>query len=181
MLQHQVQTQILRSRQVEIDTRALVATVQTAQVEIIDAAKVAGEIESLALDLPQPARQSLQVQPILAQVIARRHVLGHFNRRVTGKVVRLPVQQKEAVATPKHQIHEAGEKALLAADSRRYVLLVQLGKMKLQLVDAVCARDRTERITHGLQRRVQSVPQKLGDLPTAGMHQLVASQPRSEF
>src|SRR5262249_27148347 len=83
----------------------------TAQEEVKNAAKVAREFETATA--AEPARQRLQVQPILADVIAVVHRLANVVASIGLQQVGLPVHQVNSAMLAEDQIHEAGEKALL--------------------------------------------------------------------
>src|SRR5712692_1946511 len=72
--QHTVKPQVIRGWSTEENAATLIPAVHAAQVEIVNAAEVAPEIEGVAPDSPQPAGQCLQVEAVLPGVITRLHV-----------------------------------------------------------------------------------------------------------
>src|SRR6266404_7753514 len=95
----------------EENAGSLVLAIHAAEVEIIDAAEVAREIEGAAVCPFQPARQRLQVELVLRMVSAFAHASSDILRRVSGQGVSLPVHQVILFVLAEHQVDEAGVKA----------------------------------------------------------------------
>src|SRR5205814_1967722 len=75
--------QILGGGLMEIHAGAFILAVQAAQIEVVDAAEIAVEVEGVALDFSQPTCQGLQVQSILAHIVALNDTHCDFRSRVS--------------------------------------------------------------------------------------------------